>query len=111
MIANTGYLTCDSCGVGYDYAPGSPPHACETKTATLDLRGLREALIDRNAEQRGIRIGYAMSAAWLARDEDRPSMARELLEVAAIGSAEDLSELDLDEYDSEPLLTIFKETE
>jgi hypothetical protein len=111
MIANTGHLTCDSCGDSYDYAPGSPPHACAPKTATLDLRAMREALIDRNAEQRGIRIGYAMAAAFLARDEDRPSLARELLETAGTNCDDDVSELDLDEYDSEPLLAIFKETE
>ncbi len=75
----------------------------QTTVATLDLHGLRETLIDSAAEKRGIDIGMCLAAAMLLRDFDRPSLAREILDAAGIDAAR-VKELELDDYDSEPLL-------
>lgn len=90
-IPNTGFATCDVCGVEYDYAPDAPSHACRPD--------------DGKAERRGITIGMALAAAILVRDFDQPTLAKEMVSAAGI-EADNLASLSLDEYDHEPLLKI-----
>ena len=90
-IPNTGFATCDVCGIDYDYAPDAPSHACRPD--------------DGKADRRGIMIGMALAAALLVRDFDRPALAIEIAGAAGIDAA-NLASLSLDDYDNEPLLKI-----
>lgn len=76
-----------------------------TTTATLDLRALEQALMENNAEKRGIEIGMCLAAAIMERDFDNGTYALEILGVAGI-DADIIGDLDLDEYDSAPLLRL-----
>jgi hypothetical protein len=76
--------------------------------ATLDVKAMREALIDAAAEKRGIAIGLCLAAAILVRDFDYPTLALEILGADGIDRAM-IDALDLEPCDSEPLLKIVKE--
>lgn len=69
----------------------------------VQAKGLTEILMANAAEKRGIDIGMCLAAALLIRDFDQPSYALEILEAAGI-DAERVGDLDLDDYDAEPLL-------
>jgi hypothetical protein len=78
--------------------------------AALDLKAMREALIDSAAEKRGIEIGMCLAASIVARDFDRPTIAEEILGAAGI-DRERLLDLELDDYDAEPLLELLEATD
>ena len=79
-----------------------------TTQEALGAKGMTEVLLVNAAERRGIDIGLCMAAAVLVRDFDRPSLAEEILGAGGI-DRDRLADLDLDEYDAEPLLKLWKE--
>lgn len=80
-----------------------PDTPATTTTAPLDVRAMTEAPIDRAAERRNIDIGMCLAAALLLRDFDNPTHAREILHAAGI-DAERVRQLELDDYDADPLI-------
>lgn len=86
--------------------------ATSTTTAKLDVRAMREGLIENEAEKRGIAIGLCLAAAFMVRDEGYPRYARDILEMDALDASriQELVDRDaLDEYDAEPLLAMLAE--
>lgn len=75
----------------------------------LQAKGLTEIALVNAAERRGIDIGLCLAASLLARDFDNPTYAAEILGSGGI-DAERISDLDLDEYDVEPLLRVLAES-
>lgn len=75
-----------------------------------DASARRAAVINRlnGQEDFGIMVGMALAAAFLVRDFDQPTLAREILGAAGLSAAWSLETLQLEDYDLRPLLQIVK---
>jgi hypothetical protein len=85
-----------------------------TTTATIDVRAMREALIEDAAEKRGIAIGLCLAAAYMVRDERHADAAQDILDMDNIDWDRINQLVDanaLDEYDAEPLLAMLSDAE
>lgn len=78
-----------------------------TTIEATQAKGLMETALVRAAERRGIDIGMCLACALLIRDFGDDTRAEEILEAANI-DADRVRDLDLDEYDTEPLLKLLE---
>ena len=74
-----------------------------TTVEATQAKGLMEVALVSAAEKRGIDIGLCLAGAILLREFDNETYALEILGAGGI-DADRVRDLDLDEYDTEPLL-------